>query len=256
MRKTILFFTCLLLNLTIYGQTDISQTQNLTYQAVVRGQSNFLQINTNIDVKVSLINKSAEGTVNYVESHNAKTNENGLFTIKIGAGSTISGVYNDFKWYEGPVFLKTEITFKDQWNIDFAFTNVSELLSVPYSNFAYRSGGLIDNAEPFVGEYKYTDSEITENIFISRETKNTVQIRTVYTEFVPDPINKFSTNIDVEYGKIIDDKIEWYSLAKYNSNDSLEEYYTKAIITKSGDDLLVTPIEEDDEEPVIFKKVN
>ena len=107
MRKTLLIFTSLFLNLFLYGQTPISQTQYLTYQAVVRAQSNSLAQNIDVDIKVSLINKSADGTVNYTENHTVKTNDNGLLTIKIGAGSTISGVYNDFKWYDGPVFLKT-----------------------------------------------------------------------------------------------------------------------------------------------------
>ena len=251
MIKKILLFTGLLLNLFLFGQTSVTQTQYLTYQAVVRAQSNSLAKNIDVNIKVSLINKSAEGTVNYVENHTVKTNDNGLLTIKIGAGSTILGDYNNFKWYDGPVFLKTEITFKDQWNIDFEFINTSELLSVPYSNFAYRSGGLIDNAEPFVGEYHTDDADADyEALFISRETKNSVQIRLISSSPTAD-------SVDTDYGKIIDDKIEIYH---YSSEIEAKKADKYAILTKNGEDILLRYFDEDDgtliDQGITYKKAD
>lgn len=152
MKKVILILT-VVFSLNFYAQAPIT-TQKLTYQAVVRGQTNFLQINTAINVKVSLIHGEPNGMASYTETHKPVTNDNGLFTIKIGGGTVLSGSYDDFKWQEGPVFLKTEIDFKDQWNIDFNFVNTSELLSVPYANYSHKSGSLIGDAYDFVGVYK------------------------------------------------------------------------------------------------------
>lgn len=206
MKKVILILT-VVFSLNFYAQAPIT-TQKLTYQAVVRGQSNFLQINTAINVKVSLIHGEPNGIASYIETHKPVTNDNGLFTIKIGGGTILSGSYDDFKWQEGPVFLKTEIDFKDQWNIDFNFVNTSELLSVPYANYSHKSGSLIGDAYDFVGVYKGEQDLFYGYVFITYVGSDKV----MFTYSNPDNITAgYNSGLArPAYGKIVGNKITLY----------------------------------------------
>ena len=209
MKKVILILT-VVFSLNFYAQAPIS-TQKLTYQAVVRGQSNFLQINTAINVKVSLIHGEPNGIASYIDTHKPVTTDNGLFTIKIGGGTILSGSYDDFKWQEGPVFLKTEIDFEDQWNIDFNFVNTSELLSVPYANYSHKSGSLIGDAYDFVGVYK--GGAFQEYVFITYVGSDKVMITYSYPDVNNDGIPGIEFNSGLArpaYGKIVGNKITAY----------------------------------------------
>ena len=210
MKKVILILT-VVFSLNFYAQAPIT-TQKLTYQAVVRGQSNFLQINTAINVKVSLIHGEPNGIASYIETHKPVTNDNGLFTIKIGGGTILSGSYDNFKWQEGPVFLKTEIDFKDQWNIDFNFVNTSELLSVPYANYSHKSGSLIGDAYDFVGVYKGEQDGFYGYVFITYVGSDKV----MFTYSSPDEIIEgeriYNSGLERPgYGKIVGNKITLYA---------------------------------------------
>lgn len=211
MKKVILILT-VVFSLNFYAQAPIT-TQKLTYQAVVRGQSNFLQINTAINVKVSLIHGEPNGIASYIETHKPVTNDNGLFTIKIGGGTILSGSYDNFKWQEGPVFLKTEIDFKDQWNIEFNFVNTSELLSVPYANYSHKSGSLIGDAYDFVGVYKGEQDGFYGYVFITYVGSDKVMITYSYPDVDNDGIPGIDFNSGLTrpaYGKIVGNKITAY----------------------------------------------
>jgi len=149
--------------------------QKMTYQAVVRNSSNALVQNTTIGMKVTLLQGSITGTVVYVETHTALTNDNGLLNIEIGGGAVVSGTYqNGIYWDGGPYFLKTEIDPLGGTN--YTITATSELLSVPYSNYSHVSGialnswrllgiaGTVDNTH-FIG----TTDNIPFNIRVNNQ---------------------------------------------------------------------------------------
>lgn len=90
-------------------------------------------------VHVSIIQRALlDNNVIYVEDHSTTTNTNGLFTIEIGNGSVVSGDYPAIHWGAGPFFLKTEIDPLGGTN--YLITAISELLSVPFANFANQAG--------------------------------------------------------------------------------------------------------------------
>lgn len=147
--------------LTIFASVACSASliaqapQKMTYQAVVRNSSNALVQNSTIGMKVTLLQGSATGTVVYVETHAPRTNENGLLNIEIGGGKVDTGTYqNGIFWGGGPYFLKTEID--PMGSANYTITATSELLSVPYSNYAHVSGvsgALFGVSWKFVGAY-------------------------------------------------------------------------------------------------------
>ena len=84
--------------------------QRMTYQAVVRNDSDALVQNSPVGMRVSILQGSVAGAAAYVETHATQTNQNGLLNIEIGGGTVVTGAYeNGIFWAGGPYFLKTEI---------------------------------------------------------------------------------------------------------------------------------------------------
>jgi hypothetical protein len=80
--------------------------EKMTYQAVVRNNSDALVSNQAVGTQISILQGSATGTAVYVETHTTTTNTNGLMTLEIGNGTVESGQMSNIDWADGPLFLK------------------------------------------------------------------------------------------------------------------------------------------------------
>ncbi len=103
---------------------------------------------------------SASGTAVYVETQTPTTNANGLVSIEIGDGTTVSGNFSTIDWVNGPYFIKTETAPTGGTNYTIAGT--SQLLSVPYALHAKTaeslSGGVTETHPVFTAWNKsYND---------------------------------------------------------------------------------------------------
>ena len=83
--------------------------EKFSYQAVVRNANNQLVTNSNVGVRVSVLQGTSTGMTVYVETHNTITNANGLMTIEVGEGIPEIGAFANIDWGNGPFFLKSEI---------------------------------------------------------------------------------------------------------------------------------------------------
>lgn len=137
---TYLFF----LNFNLHAQAP----QKFSFQAVIRNAGGALISNSNIGIKISILQGSATGTVQFEETHAATTNTNGLVTIAIGEGTNVSGSFASINWANGPFFIKSEADPTGGTN--YTITGTSQMMSVPYALFsadtkslnqAYNSGG-------------------------------------------------------------------------------------------------------------------
>ena len=130
--KTIkkLFLLCSFL----YFLTGNAQAPNkFSFQAVVRNSSNQIVINQNVGIKISIESGVAPlNTINYSETHQATTNNNGLVTLQIGAGTATQGAFENINWNSGQnKFIQCEIDPNGGTN--YAITTTSQLLSVPFA---------------------------------------------------------------------------------------------------------------------------
>jgi hypothetical protein len=125
-------FTLYFLNSVIYAQAP----QKMSYQAVIRNNSNVLVTNQQVGVKISVLQGTSTGTVVYAEIYNPNpvTNANGLVSLEIGTGVPITGTFASINWANGPYFIKTETDPTGGTNYTIAGT--SQLLSVPYALFS------------------------------------------------------------------------------------------------------------------------
>jgi hypothetical protein len=124
--------------------------EKMSYQAVLRNNGDKLITNSNIAMRISILQGSATGTVVYSETISETTNANGLVSTEIGGGTVISGDYTAIDWSTGPYFLKTETDPVGGTN--YLIIGTSQILSVPYSLFAKTAEtirGGISETDPF-----------------------------------------------------------------------------------------------------------
>jgi len=116
--------------------------QKLSYQAIIRDDLNNLVSIKNIGMRVSIIQGDINNIPIYIETHNSKTNINGLISIQIGAGNKVFGSFTNIDWSKGPTFVLTETD--PDGGTNYTISGHSELLSVPYALFSANSNGNLD----------------------------------------------------------------------------------------------------------------
>ncbi len=109
-------------------------TQGINYQAVARNAAGALLVNQSIGVRMSIIDGSAIGTIQYSETHAVSTNQFGLFTLVVGNGNAITGWFDSITWNTGNKFIKVEID--PNGGSEFVEMGTSKLQSVPYALYA------------------------------------------------------------------------------------------------------------------------
>ena len=110
----------------------------MSYQAVIRNNSNALVTNQSVGMRISILQGSANGASVYVETQTPSSNTNGLVSIEIGGGTVLSGNFSTIDWANGPYFVKTETDPAGGSN--YTVVGTSQLLSVPYALYAEKSG--------------------------------------------------------------------------------------------------------------------
>jgi hypothetical protein len=108
----------------------------ISYQAVIRNNSNQLVINQGIGIRISILQGSATGTQVYREIYNPnpQTNANGLMSIEVGSGIALTGTFSSINWKNGPYFIQTEID--PTGGTTYTITGTTQILAVPYALYA------------------------------------------------------------------------------------------------------------------------
>lgn len=143
MRKLITCLATVLLAVVALAQVP----EKMSYQAVIRDNSDALLTNVQIGVQISILQGSVNGTLIYTEIHTPTTNSNGLITLEIGTGTT-GDDFSLIDWGDGPYFLKTETDPSGGTN--YSISNTSQLLTVPYAFHA-------NSADVITGELPEAD---------------------------------------------------------------------------------------------------
>ena len=105
-----------------------------SFQAVVRNSAGNVVAGKNVGVRIQLLLGSQFGAAMYVETQQALTNANGLFSIEIGGGTVVTGDISQIDWSWGAYYLKAEID--PEGGDNYTITTISQILSVPYAKRA------------------------------------------------------------------------------------------------------------------------
>ncbi len=131
--KVILSFVCFVLSIAAIAQP----VNRFNYQAVARNASGSILATQPVGIRITIEN-GAGGPSLYTETHLVLTNQFGLFTLQIGAGTPISGNFNSIVWSNGNQWLKVDMD--PTGGNSYTPMGESQLLSVPFANYA-ASGG-------------------------------------------------------------------------------------------------------------------
>jgi len=152
--------TTTLLSLLIITSAFAQSPDMMTYQAVIRDAGGNLVRNTQIGMRISIVQTAPDGTEVYTEEYSVTTNANGLVSVKIGSGSDDSstsagtlksseavsgtnvsgGGFSSIDWTDGPYFIKVETDPAGGTN--YTITGTSQLLSVPYAKYADKASNV------------------------------------------------------------------------------------------------------------------
>jgi uncharacterized protein (TIGR02145 family) len=119
-------------NNSALNNTNDSLPPGIPYQAEVRNESAEVLANANVNIRFTLHELAANGTVCYQETHALTTNELGLFAATIGAGSATQGTFASINWAQTTKFLQVEVDTGSGW----ITMGNQQLMSVPYALYA------------------------------------------------------------------------------------------------------------------------
>ena len=122
----------LLYLITLVTSVSFAQ-EGISYQAIAYDNNGFEMSSQEIQLQLSILGDSINGSAEYVESHTVTTDDFGLFSIVIGSGVTEANL-SSVNW-KSPKFLKVEM----QNGEEMTTLGVSQFLSVPYSYYSQKS---------------------------------------------------------------------------------------------------------------------
>ena len=125
--KKIITLSLLFITFLSFGQVP----QGISYQAIALNSSGNPVVSSNVQLRLSILDVSATGTVLYSETQVRTTNTQGLFNLVIGQGTMVSGTFNTINWGTNTKFLRVEMDATGGTN--YTLVGTTQLLSVPYA---------------------------------------------------------------------------------------------------------------------------
>jgi hypothetical protein len=115
--------------------------QGFNYQALARDASGVILSSQSVVFRISIIQGTISGSSVYSETHSVTTNQFGLVNFVIGSGVLVNGNFSSIDWAQGPYFVQIELDANSSGS--FVTMSTTQLLSVPYAQYAAKSGNPI-----------------------------------------------------------------------------------------------------------------
>jgi len=117
----------LIVSVSVFAQAQ----QCINYQAVARDTNGMVLANSSLNIRISILADSINGTLVYCETHAIITNSLGLVKLEIGNGIPQTGTYAGINWGNSRHYVQTEIDFANSGN--YLVMGCNELVNVPYA---------------------------------------------------------------------------------------------------------------------------
>jgi hypothetical protein len=138
MKQQLAVLFVLLLGCLLSATSFAQVPQAFHYQAVARDAAGQVLANRAISVRIGIVKGSESGSVVYSETHSVTTNDAGMFTLPIGAGTKFgSAGFADVDWTADNYYLSIAIDVNG--GTTYEALGASKLLSVPYALVARRA---------------------------------------------------------------------------------------------------------------------
>lgn len=117
--------------------------QAFKYEFLLRTYNGNIATNTPVNLRISILDGSANGSIVYSETHSATTDGFGMLSLEVGNGTGKSGSFDEIEWVKGEFYLKMD----ELGGKNFMLMPTQKLLSVPYAFYAQRATN-VDDADP------------------------------------------------------------------------------------------------------------
>jgi hypothetical protein len=121
-------------SLAVFSQSP----QSFQYQSVVRDAGGNPVINQPVGFEINIQMGPPLGTIVYTETHQVTTNDYGIATLAIGAGTVTMGDFSTITWSTGNWFVMIGVDISGGTN--YVNMGSTQLLSVPYAMYAQEAG--------------------------------------------------------------------------------------------------------------------
>jgi hypothetical protein len=115
---------------SLQAQSSDNTYFGIPFQSIIRNTSGDPVINSNIDLRFSLISNTGEDL--YKEIHSVQSDEFGRITAMIGKGNPMFGNFQTIDWSQWPISHKLEVYFENQW----VYFGLTPLNAVPLSLYS------------------------------------------------------------------------------------------------------------------------
>ena len=151
----------LVLIITFFGFAVYSQ-QGINYQGVARDVNGDLIVDTDITLDVNIVKTAPGGAAMYSETHDAKTDINGVFSVVIGGGTPTLNLFEDINWAEDKHFLNVWLNGTE--------IGTTEFVATPYTKAmgkwqAHKNGvaAMGTGGSLFIGDNAGENDDFTDN---------------------------------------------------------------------------------------------
>jgi len=174
-------FTTFLFILAIAISTAMAQApQQFKYQAALRDADGTVMANEAVTVEIAILQGSTSGSSVFAESHDVTTTAQGIINLNIGSQADLSTV----DWSTDTYFI--------QITVDGTVMGVSQLLSVPYAQFADEAGNT------FSGSY----TDLSETPTIPADVADLTDDSNIIPSDVEDLIDNSNLLFDGDYNSL------------------------------------------------------
>jgi uncharacterized protein (TIGR02145 family) len=126
--KQLITFLFLAISAVVFAQAP----QSIPYQAVVRNTDGSTMANAAVTITFKIHDNNATGTVVYEETHTTTTNAQGLVSLNVGGGTTVTGTFSGIQWGAGSKFLHVLMNAGN----GIVDLGTQQMMSVPYALYA------------------------------------------------------------------------------------------------------------------------
>lgn len=131
-----IFFIGLFLTQNLSAQVP----KGFNFQGIALDTAGYVVASKPIALRFSIMSDSLGSLVNYQELINSQTDKYGQFTVTIGSGSVISGLFDSIPWSITNQYLKAELDINKSGK--FIPVGLSKMFSVPYAIFSEKSNSV------------------------------------------------------------------------------------------------------------------
>lgn len=129
----------ILISFILFSNLFFAQApQGINYQGIAYTASGAIVANGGtVNIRLSILDNSVIGPILYSETHTIQINNNqGIFNLVIGQGTSLLGTFSTIPWGVGNKFLKVELDPLGLTTPVYTVTGTSQLMSVPYALYS------------------------------------------------------------------------------------------------------------------------